>query len=107
MVFTVNNQQWEIVYCRPNDDNLRRSDGSITLAVTDNNSKCIYMNNRLNGYMFERVLCHELTHVICFSWDVFLPIETEEWLANFMADHGKEIIYLLDDLLMVLKKRAV
>lgn len=52
-----------------------------------------------NGSMLDRVLCHELTHAVCMTYNLYMPIETEEKLCNFMSDHGKEIIYLLDDLL--------
>ena len=104
MVFTVNNQQWEIVYCRPNDDNLRRSDGSITFAVTDNNTKCIYMNKNLRGYMFDKVLCHELTHVYAFEFEYNVDVETEEIIADFLSLFGRQIVYLLDDLMEILKR---
>lgn len=106
MVFYVNGTMWHVIYCNPLSDNLRRSDGSITLGVTDNATKCVYISNRLPNQQHERVLCHELTHVICFEYDIQLPIDTEEWLCDFMSLHGKEIIYLLDDLLGVLQKKA-
>lgn len=104
MKFTVNNQQWEIVPCRPFDNNLRRSDGSITLAVCDNNTKCIYINNKLHGYMYDKVLCHELTHLYAFEFDYFMDMETEEIVADFMSLYGRNIVYLLDDIVNVLRK---
>lgn len=106
MVFTVNNEEWEIVYCNPNSDNLLRSDGSITLAVTDNNTKCIYMNNKLKGYLFDKVLCHELTHVFAFEFEYHIPIDVEEIVADFMSLYGRKIIYLLDDLVGILRRIA-
>ena len=107
MNFKVNDVQWSIVYCNSNSDYLRRSDGSITLAVTDNNTKCIYMNNKLKGYMFDKVLCHELTHVFAFSFDYFMDIQTEEIVADFMSLYGRNIVYLLDDLMKILEKAYV
>lgn len=104
MKFTVNNQEWKIVYCKSSSDNLRRSDGSITLAVTDNNTKCVYMNNKLSGYMFDKVLCHELVHVFCFEFDYIVDLQTEEIIANFLSLYGRDIIYLLDDLVKILAK---
>lgn len=107
MVFTVNGIQWEIVNCNPSSDNLRRSDNSITLGVTDNNVKTVYMNSRLNDYMYDKVLCHELVHVFCFEFGYVLDIETEEIIADFMSLYGRDIVYLLDDIIGILKKRAV
>lgn len=83
---------------------MRRSDGSITLAVTDNNTKCVYMNNKLSGYMFDKVLCHELVHVFCFEFDYIVDLQTEEIIANFLSLYGRDIIYLLDDLVKILAK---
>lgn len=102
--FRVNNNEWEVVYCKPNSEDLKRSDGSLTLAVADNNTKNIYINSRLNNYMFEKVLCHELCHVFAFEYDYIVPIDVEEIIADFMSLYGKKIIYLLDDIIRILKQ---
>lgn len=104
MKFTVNNQEWELVLVNPNSKNLMRSDGSITLGMTDNNVKTVFINNRLNNYMTDKVLCHELTHVYAFSFDYFIDIQTEEIVADFLSLFGRDIIYLLDDIIKILKK---
>ena len=100
MTFEVNNHTWKIQYEKSNSPNLLRSDGTLTLAVCDNNVKTIYMNNKLEGYMFDKVLCHELTHL----YDYFMDIETEETVADFMSLFGRDIIYLLDDLVKILRR---
>lgn len=104
MKFTVNNQEWELRFVNPNSKNLMRSDGSITLGMTDNNMKTVFINNRLNNYMTDKVLCHELTHVYAFSFDYFIDIQTEEIVADFLSLFGRDIIYLLDDIIKILKK---
>lgn len=101
MIFEVNGRRWHLAFVNPKSHNLRRSDGSITLGVTDANVDTVYIADNLSDEMTEKVICHELTHCICFSWGIYIPIETEEFLCDFMANHGKEIIYLLDDLLSV------
>ena len=68
MVFTVNNQQWILKFVNPNSKELTRSDGSITLGMTDNNVKSVFINNRLNNYMTDKVLAHELCHIFSFSF---------------------------------------
>ena len=83
-----------------------RSDGSITLGMTDNNVKTVFVNNRLNDYMTDKVICHELTHVFAFEFDYYMNIETEEIVADFMSLYGRNIILLLDDLIKVLRRIA-
>lgn len=107
MKFTVNNQEWTLLFVNPSNNNLKRSDGSITIGMTDNNTKTVYINNRLNNYMTDKVICHELTHVFAFEFGYYMPIETEEIVADFMSLYGRNIVYLLDDLVAVLKKAYI
>ena len=78
---------------------LMRNDGSITVGMTDWNTKSIYLDKHLNGAFLEKVLCHELCHVICFSYNVRMDIEQEEYLANWISLYGRQVIELLDNLL--------
>ncbi len=104
-MFTINGIDWDLMFVSSNSPYLMRSDGSVTVGMTDWNDKTVYLCNALRGAFMERVLCHELCHCVCFSYEIKLPIETEEWLCDFMSLYGKEIIYLLDDLLMIVKAR--
>lgn len=107
MKFTVDNQEWNLVFVNPNNNNLKRSDGSITIGMTDNNKKTVYVNNRLNEYLTDKVICHELTHVFAFEFDYYMDIETEEIVADFMSLYGRRIVYLLDDLVVILRKAYI
>lgn len=106
MTFIVNNQEWKLRFVKPNSKELMRSDGSITLGMTDNNVKTVFVNNRLNDYMTDKVICHELTHVFAFEFDYYMDIKTEEIVADFMSLYGRNIILLLDDLIKVLRRIA-
>ena len=106
-MFEINGILWNIVFTNPNSDKLRRSDGSTTCGVCDFGDRSIYLSDRLEGAFLERVLCHELTHAVCMSWGISIPLETEEWLCNFMAEHGKEIIVLLDNFLYSMSMKRV
>ena len=106
MTFIVNNQEWRLLFVKPNSKELMRSDGSITLGMTDNNVKTVFVNNRLNDYMTDKVICHELTHVFAFEFDYYIDIETEEIVADFMSLYSRNIILLLDDLIKVLRRIA-
>ena len=107
MKFTVNNQEWNLVFVNPSNSNLKRSNGTVTIGMTDNNTKTVYINNRLNNYMTDKVLAHELCHVFCFSYDIYMPIEQEEYLADWISRYGRELVYLLDDLMQTLKKAYI
>lgn len=99
MEFKIRNESWIIQFVPAQSPELQKSDGSYTIGVTDQSNNTVYLADHLTGSMLDRVLCHELTHAVCMTYNLYMQIETEEKLCNFMSDHGKEIIYLLDDLL--------
>lgn len=107
MTFTVNDTVWKLRLVNPRDKNLRRSDGSPCLGLCDNNLKTVFIADNQPPDKEEHILCHELCHCICFEYGFLLDVELEEWLCNFMADYGKEIIYLVDDLLWNIRKAYI
>ena len=98
-MFVVNGIEWNLSLVGPYNDNLKRSDNTIALGVTDNNTKTIYINNRVSDAMFYKILCHELCHVSSFSYNLHIDIQTEEIIADFLSTYGREIFYIADDLL--------
>lgn len=104
--FTVNNQNWDLVFVKPNSKELVRSDGSITIGMTDNVQKKVFINNRLSDYMMDKCIAHEMCHVYAFSFDYYMDIETEEIVADFFSLFGRSIVYQLDDLIKILKRVA-
>lgn len=95
----MNGIAWHIRLVKSNSPILKRSDGSWSVGACDKNDRCIYLSENLHGSFLERVLCHELTHAACLSWNVSISMETEELICDFMSKHGKEIIYILDNLM--------
>lgn len=98
-MIVINGSTWDLKLVKKNDKRLRRSDGSTTIGVSDNNTKTIYIYDGLSEYMFYKVLCHELTHCFSFEFDLYIPIEIEEMIADFMSCYGKDIIYIADDIM--------
>ena len=88
----VNGITWRIVYVSPLSDKLMREDGSYTIGMTDNYTKCIYLSNELEGKMLYKVLSHELVHCASFSYDCKIDTDTEEIIADFISLYGKEIV---------------
>ncbi len=104
-MFEINGYTWSLVFVNNNSKKLMRSDGSITVGMTDWKDRCVYLSNKLHGSFLRMVLAHELCHTFCFSYNVIMPIEEEEYLAYWISLYGSELVYLLDDLMrMVLQK---
>ena len=95
----VNGMGWNVVKVPSHFDKLQRSDGIYTLGATDYNTKCVYINENLKGAFLDKVLCHELTHVISFSYNLYLDIETEEKIADFISCYGREVFQIADGFL--------
>ena len=106
-MFKINGIEWNIVFTSDYSDDLTRSDGSITVGVTDNDKKCIFLSKSLKGAFLRKVLAHEMVHCFCFSYDVYMPIEEEERLADWVSLYGTDLVYLLDDLLQEMKKAHI
>lgn len=99
MTLIVNNQLWKFIFVNPNNRNLVNNQGMYTLGMTDNNLKSVFLSNKLNGNLLYKVLCHELCHVYAFSYNIYMSVEDEERLAQFISEYGKSIISDTDYLL--------
>lgn len=107
MIFSINGTMWQVQYENPLSSELRRSDGTISLGVTDRNAHTIYLSDKLQGFMERKVLIHEVCHVICMSYDVYLPIEQEEILCDFVATYGDEVFGIVDMILGAVRRTAI
>ena len=107
MTFTVNDTVWKLRFVNPRDKNLRRKSGSFTIGMTDNNQKTVFIADNLSDYMTDKCLAHELTHVYAFTMNYLMDEETEEIVADFLSLFGRDIIYLLDDLMGILRKAYI
>lgn len=98
-MFTINGIVWNLRLVEPHSTMLMRSDNTYTFGMTDRNTQCIYISNRINGSFFDRVLCHELCHAFCLSYNLTMDIQTEEIVADFLATYGREVFVLADELI--------
>lgn len=104
-MFTINGVDWDIKFVNGNSSYLTRSDGTTTIGMTDWNNRCVYLANGLRGALLRRVLAHELCHAFCFSYAVYMPIDEEEQLADWISLYGTELVYLLDNILNTALKK--
>lgn len=82
-----------------------RADGTQTIGMTDGYNHTVYLANNLRGRMLDRVLSHELTHVILFSYGIEIDEVLEEKLAQWVSIYGRELVYLLDDLMAIINRK--
>lgn len=97
--FVINNIEWKLNIVNPYSRFLTWYDGTQKLGITYGITHEVFISNNLDSALFEDVLCHELCHCICYSYGIKMPINEEERLCNFVRDYGKEVIFILDDLL--------
>lgn len=107
MYFTVNGKEWQLSFVEPTNTMLIRSDKVFTLGVTDNNYQTVFINNQLKGKLLDKVVCHELVHVFSFSYDMDIPIDTEEIVADFLATYGRNVFNVADELLRKIMRLAI
>lgn len=104
-MFEINGVKWNIEFVLVTSPFLTRSDGSQSVGVTDANTSTVYLSNRLKGAFLRRVVAHELCHCFCFSFNIHMPMEQEEYLADWVSLYGTDLIYLLDDLMGSLNRK--
>ena len=105
-MFSINGIKWNIVFVPPNSKELLRSDKTRTVGVTDWNKRTVFLSDRLKGGFLRKVTIHELCHCACFSYNINIDIQQEEFLCDFVSTYGDEIFEVVDDFFAVLKKYA-
>lgn len=95
-MFTINGERWWVVLVNPDDPALWMPRKGYAIGACNDAVKTIFINNTLDGAMFEKVLCHEIVHAAMFAYDVMLDIAEEELLAEIIATFGEEIIDITD-----------
>ena len=106
-MFEINGIQWKIEWVSAYSTDLMRSNGSYTVGVTDWNKRTVYLAKGLKGAFMRKVLAHELVHCFCFSYSIYIPIEQEEFMADWVSTYGDELIYVLDNLMQTIKKAYI
>lgn len=100
----INGERWKLAIVSSSHPILRRNDGSWTLGTCDKNTRTIFIARGLGANKFKKVLCHELTHASMFSYNIYLPKEQEEEIADFIATYGEEIVNITNIIFHKIKK---
>ena len=104
MFFIVRNKVWKVSFVSPQHHVLQTLFGDYTVGAADNETKTIYLSNELYGNFLWKVLCHELVHAFCFEYQCNLPVEMEEFMADFIAKYGKDIVVMTDNFFNQIKR---
>ena len=99
--FYMNGLHWNVRWTNPTDPILIDRTLTKTVAVTDPDTMTIYLSNELRGEFLTRVVLHELSHAMMYSYHYLDEIhryckkrywiEMEELIANLIADRAYEI----------------
>ena len=106
VIFEISGTIWHVVFKNPSDGQLERSDGTISVGVTDRNTRCIYLSSALQGKFLRKVLIHEVCHAICMTYDLYMPIEQEEYLCDFVATYGDQVFDIVDGMINAIRRSA-
>lgn len=110
----MNGIRWAIIFVPSTNPVLIDRTGKHTVACTDPITKRIYFDQSLSGAFLRKVFLHELGHCALVSYNLLdyihrmvrpeYWIEAEEFLCNFIADYGLEIIQTTDNLVVEMKR---
>ena len=99
--FYMNGLRWRVRFTYPTDRVLVDRTGTLTIGVTDSATMTIYLSNKLRGEFLTRVVLHELSHAMMYSYHYLDEIhryckkrywvDMEELIANLIANQAKEI----------------
>ena len=100
--FVINGDVWRVARVSAGDPSLIDRTGGAKLAVTDSLDRTIYVRDDLLPPLLDRVMLHEVAHVITVSWGL-LPevrsgivrgdiIDVEEWAAQLVENHAMEAV---------------
>ncbi len=107
MEFLINNYIWKVDFIEPNNIVFLRPDNTMTVGVTDNYEKTIYISNCLKGRFLYKVIYHELCHAFIFSFGIEIEEEQEEKLVQMLTEYSKDISNIADKIYDSLKKIAI
>ena len=102
--FYMNGLRWRVRFTYPTDPVLVDRTGTLTIGVTDSATMTIYLSNKLRGEFLNRVLIHELSHCVMYSYRLIDSIhrmckrkywiDMEEFCANLLANYGNQVFGL-------------
>lgn len=107
--FYMNGDLWRVEFVNPWSHLLVDRTNRHTVATTDPKTRRVYLSWNLGGSFLSRVLVHELSHCAMISFGLLKSIhrmvrpeywiDAEEWICNYIADYGRGIFLIADQIL--------
>ena len=88
----INGELWRVRLVSPQHPILYRN-GNPALGCCDDITKTIYISNIMSQSQIIKILCNEIVHDAMYSYDVNIPDDIEEIVADLFATYGNEIMY--------------
>ena len=104
-MFIINNELWKVIFVNERHSALLKPNGTFAIGACDDYSKTIFLSKNLSDESLKRVLCHEITHAIMFSYNIRMPLAQEELFAELMAIFGEEVTTISNILFSYLIKK--
>lgn len=92
MTIAINDIIWNISFEPTNSPKLKKPLGESSVGVCDLKNHCIYINENAQGEFLKKILLHEITHAFIYSYGLSFDYLKEEYLADFIASYGEEIL---------------
>lgn len=98
-MFTINGITWNILFVNPYSPILYDYYNNVqSVAATNYLNHTIYIANDIDDAFLIKILKHELYHCYEFSNIAYdLPTYYEEYVADFIATYGEELINIVYD----------
>lgn len=100
--FNMHGYSWCVRFVPANSSELKDRSNKLRMATTDPSNYTICISANIPQDLLPKVLIHEMTHAVLFSYDL-LPdihrmvkkrywVEAEEWVCNLMSDYAAKIL---------------
>lgn len=90
----INGQLWRVCIVSPQHPALITPAGRSAIGCCDSAQRTIFISKRLSLKSIKKVLMHEITHAIIYSYNISMNENTEEIVADLMATHGAKMVDL-------------
>ena len=90
----INGERWRVKIVPPSHPVLTYKSGIPAFGCCDDVTTIIYLNQTLTPSQMKKVLCHEITHAVMYSYNVDIDDSTEEIVADIVMTYGDEILKL-------------
>lgn len=87
----INGIRWNLALVPSFNPVLLTPEGKQALGCCDNFFHIIYINKELPKRKIKKVICHEITHAVIYSYNIALTPREEETVVEVITNYGRKI----------------